>query len=76
MVNRKYGNVLLEHVPAPISGIAEQLPGRLLLLKRLHVMKMVNEAVDQVRREEQHHSAELKNTRYVWLKKSLLRNIG
>jgi transposase len=31
-------------------------------------MKMVNEAVDQVRREEQHQNAELKNTRYMWLK--------
>ena len=29
---------------------------------------MVNEAVDQVRREEQHYNAELKNTRYMWLK--------
>ena len=31
-------------------------------------MKMVNEGVDQVRREEQHQNAELKNTRYMWLK--------
>ena len=39
-----------------------------LTFDKFHVMKMVNEAVDQVRREEQHHNAELKNTRYMWLK--------
>jgi transposase len=33
-------------------------------------MKMVNDAIDQVRREEPRHNAELKNTRYVWLKNS------
>jgi len=32
-------------------------------------MKMTNDAIDKVRREEQHHNAELKNTRYVWLEK-------
>jgi len=54
--------------PAFISGIAEQFPGSSLTFDKFHVMKMVNEAVDQVRREEQHHNAELKNTRYMWLK--------
>jgi hypothetical protein len=29
---------------------------------------MANDAVGQVRREEQHHNGGLKNTRYVWLK--------
>jgi transposase len=54
--------------PAFISGITEQFPGSSLTFDKFHVMKMVNEAVDQVRREEQHHNAELKNTRYMWLK--------
>jgi transposase len=31
-------------------------------------MKLMNEAVDQVRRQEQTHNACLKRTRYVWLK--------
>jgi len=58
--------------PAFISGITEQFPGSSLTFDKFHVMKMVNEAVDQVRREEQHHNAQLKNTRYMWLKKNML----
>lgn len=54
--------------PAFISGTTKKFPGSSLAFDKFHVMKLVNEAVDQVRREEQHHNAELKNTRYVWLK--------
>ena len=54
--------------PAFISGISKQFPGSSLTFDKFHVMKMVNDAVDQVRRDEQHHNAELKNTRYMWLK--------
>lgn len=31
-------------------------------------MKLMNEAIDKVRREEQSHNSMLKKTRYVWLK--------
>jgi len=54
--------------PAFISGITEQFPKSSLTFDKFHVMKMMNEAIDEVRREEQCHNAELKNTRYVWLK--------
>jgi len=54
--------------PAFISGITEQFPKSSLTFDKFHVMKMMNEAIDEVRREEQHHNTELKNTRYVWLK--------
>jgi len=54
--------------PAFISGITDQFPGASLTFDKFHVMKMLNEAVDQVRREEQRHNAELKKTRYMWLK--------
>lgn len=54
--------------PAFISGITEQFPGSSLTFDKFHVMKMINEAIDEVRREEQRHNAELKNTRYIWLK--------
>jgi transposase len=52
--------------PAFISRITEQCPESSLTLDKFQV-KMVNEAVDLVRREEQHHNAELKNTRCMWL---------
>ncbi len=35
---------------------------------KFHVMKLMNEAVDQVRREEQSNNFILKKTRYIWLK--------
>jgi transposase len=54
--------------PAFISGITEQFPDSSLTFDKFHVMKMMNEAIDEVRREEQLRNAELKNTRYIWLK--------
>ena len=54
--------------PAFISGISEQFPKSSITFDKFHVMKMINDAIDQVRREEQHRNAELKNSRYMWLK--------
>jgi transposase len=46
--------------PAFISWITEQFPESSLTFEKFHVVKLVNEAVDQVRREEQYHNAEIK----------------
>jgi len=54
--------------PAFISGISEQFPKSSITFDKFHVMKMINDAIDQVRREGQHRNAELKNSRYMWLK--------
>ncbi|MEX2104073.1 MAG: ISL3 family transposase, partial [Bacilli bacterium] len=54
--------------PAFIKGIQEQFPKSQITFDKFHVMKMVNEAVDQVRREEQSDTPELKKTRFLWLK--------
>lgn len=54
--------------PAFISGITNQFPNASIIYDRFHVMKMMNDAIDQVRREEQRQNAELKKTRYIWLK--------
>jgi transposase len=54
--------------PAFISGITEQFPGSSLTFDKFRVMKMINDAIDQVRREEQHRNAEFKDSRYMWLK--------
>jgi transposase len=35
---------------------------------KLHIVKLINEAVDQVRRQEQKQRPELKGSRYVWIK--------
>ena len=51
-----------------ISGIQQHFPKAQITFDKFHVMKMVNEGVDQVRREEQKEVDELKKSRYVWLK--------
>ena len=54
--------------PAFIKGVEQQLPNALLTFDKFHVMKIINEAVDEVRRQEQKRRPELKYSRYVWLK--------
>lgn len=51
-----------------IKGVGENLPQAALTFDRFHIMKKVNEAVDQVRREEASECPDLKGTRYLWLK--------
>ncbi|TCP16328.1 transposase [Scopulibacillus darangshiensis] len=54
--------------PAFISGIEEHFPKAHITFDKFHVMKIINEALDQVRRTEQAEAPELKKTRYIWLK--------
>jgi len=54
--------------PAFIKGVKEQFPNTELTFDRFHIMKVVNEAVDKVRKEERKDCPELARTRYLWLK--------
>jgi transposase len=54
--------------PAFISGVEKQFPEAHLTFDKFHVMKILNDAVDQVRRAEIKDRPELKGSRYVWLK--------
>jgi transposase len=54
--------------PAFIAGAAESLPKAQITFDKFHVVKLINEAVDLVRRAEQKSHAELKKSRYLWLK--------
>lgn len=54
--------------PAFISGIEGNFPNASITFDKFHVMKMVNEALDKVRRQEQATQPDLKHSRYVWLK--------
>ena len=53
--------------PAFISGVEQALENATITFDKFHVMKIINEAVDKVRREEQKERPELKKSRYVWL---------
>ena len=54
--------------PAFISGIGQYLPKSQITFDKFHVMKIIINAVDEVRRQEQKNHPELKKTRYTWLK--------
>ena len=54
--------------PAYIKGIREHLPKAEITFDRFHLMKLMNEALDAVRREESSSTPGLKRTRYHWLK--------
>ena len=54
--------------PAFIAGITQSLPNAQITFDKFHVVKLINEAVDAVRRAEQKSRTELKKSRYLWLK--------
>jgi transposase len=54
--------------PAFIKGVETEFPKANITFDKFHVMKLVNEALDQVRRQEQNEQPILKKTRYIWLK--------
>ena len=54
--------------PAFIKGARENFPTAKLTFDKFHVIKIVNEAVDETRREERKTSGLLSHTRYLWLK--------
>ena len=54
--------------PAFIAGVTENLTEAEITFDRFHVMKLIGDAVDEVRRAEVKARPELKGTRYVWTK--------
>ena len=61
-------DVCCDMSPAFIKGVEDNFPQAAITFDKFHVMKIVNQAVDQVRRKEQLDNKYLKNTRYIWLK--------
>jgi transposase len=58
----------LDMSSAFMKGIRTSFPGAMLTFDRFHVMKLMNDAIDEVRRHEQKQRPELKNTRWMWLR--------
>ena len=54
--------------PAFIKGVTENLPNAQITFDKFHILKIINEAVDEVRREEAKTNPLLKKTRYIFLK--------
>jgi transposase len=54
--------------PAYISGVKKHLPQAEITFDKFHIIGGLNDAVDQIRRQERKECPDLKNTRYIWLK--------
>jgi len=54
--------------PAFIKGVKEHLPEAKITFDKFHILKLINEAVDQVRRTEAIGNPLLKGTRFIFLK--------
>lgn len=57
--------------PAFIKGVRENLPEAKITFDKFHIVKILNEAVDKVRREESKSTDLLKGARYVFLKNKI-----
>jgi len=55
--------------PSYISGISTELLNAEITFDKFHVMQAMNEAVNEVRIEEQKKNKELKNTKFIWITK-------
>jgi len=69
--NGKAGNiekVSCDMSPAFIKGVEENLPNAEITFDKFHIVKAINEAVDNVRKLEQASNPILKNSRFVFLK--------
>jgi transposase len=60
--------VCIDMSPAFMTGTAKHLPQAAITFDKFHTVKIINDAVDAVRREEQKNRPELKRTRYAWLR--------
>jgi len=60
--------VCIDMSPAFIKGTADSLPNAAVTFDKFHAVKIVNQAVDQVRRAERKDHTLLAGTRYLWLR--------
>ena len=60
--------VCIDMSAAFIKGVGEHLPEAQITFDKFHAVKLVNDAVDEVRRAEVKDRPELKKSRYLWLK--------
>lgn len=65
---KRISDFSLDMSQAFINGIGEAFPEAHITFDKFHVIKLMNDAVDEVRRGEQRGQPELKKTRYSWLK--------
>ena len=52
--------------PAFIKGVHDNLPQAKITFDKFHILKLINEAVDQLRRAESKDNPLLKGTRFIF----------
>ncbi len=60
--------ITMDMSPAFISGVSKNFPDAKIVFDRFHLKKLLNEAVDQVRKRERHLHNALKGHKYTFLK--------
>lgn len=65
-----YGSYSGSALVGSLTGSSESFPGAELTFDKFHVVKILNDAVDEVRRQEQKKRPEFKGSRFVWKKMS------
>jgi transposase len=60
--------VCIDMSPAFIKGIGDSLPKAAITFDKFHAVKIINDAVEKVRRAEQKNQSLLRGTRYIWLR--------
>jgi len=61
-------SVTMDMSKSYISGVSEAIPQAEIVFDRFHIAKQLNEAVDEIRRQEQKQYKDLKGSRYLWLR--------
>jgi len=61
-------NVSCDMSPAFIKGVKEYLPKAQITFDKFHILKIINEAVNKVRKQEVSTNKLLTGTKYIWLK--------
>jgi transposase len=64
---KQINTVCMDLSPAFKSGFSQYFSQATQIFDRFHVMKLANEAVDLIRKQEVRTNHALKNTRYLWL---------
>ena len=63
-------NISIDMSPSFISGVLEEFSNSSIVFDKFHVVKLLNEAMDEVRKKERREHAILKGHKYTFLKKN------
>lgn len=62
------GEICIDMSASYRAGVEEHLPWAAITFDEFHVIQLVNQAVDEVRRQEVKSTPSLRRSRYIWLK--------